>query len=373
MVRKISILKIYVNEIKNNISLIKSCLAKNQKYCFVAKANCYGFGVDLCKYVESDVDCFAVSSAKEFFELKKLVSKDIIILDPIYENITSCAKSGAILTVSNKESLEKLIKVCEKKKIKCKIFLALNTGMNRFGFSTKKQINEVFDIIKKTQNIVILGVFSHYYSGNTEKFVKLQNKKFNLLCDYISLKFRNNLIYHISATDASLNFTPNKSSKNSLVRIGMGNYTDKYFRTLELKSKVIEIQNLKAGESAGYGRIFIAEKPCVLAVVAIGYGDGIFRNIVQKGYVLINNVFCKIVASCMDAILVDATYARAKIGNDVTIIGRQNKNEIFICDLARWCDTIEYEIIVRLSNRIERKYIEEKPCRLSQENIEQEN
>ncbi len=359
VVRKISKLEIYVNEIKNNINLVKRCLNKNEKYCFVAKANCYGLGIKLCEYVEDEVDCFAVSSANEFLELKKLVKKDIIILDPIYENITNCIKENAILTVSNKECLKKLISKVFKQKAICRIYLAINTGMNRFGFSSLREFSEVIEIIKKTQNIEILGVFSHYYSGNQANCVNLQNKIFKKFQRYIASKISNSLVCHIAASDAAINFSYEKDKNNSLVRIGMGNYSDKYFGTIKLKSKVIEIQKLRAGDSAGYGKIFTASSACTLAVVAIGYGDGIFRNIVKKGYVLINDYYCKIVAVCMDAILVDVTFADAKIGSEVLLIGRQKKNQIFICDIASWCDTIDYEIIVRLSDRIERKFIEE--------------
>lgn len=372
-VRKISTLKIYVDEIKNNINLIKSCLPNNQKYCFVSKANCYGYGIELCKYIESDVDYFAVSSASEFLVLKNIVKKDIIILDPIYKNITNCLKQNAIFTISNIECLKKLISFAEKNNVKCRAYIAVNTGMNRFGFSSTKELDEACELIKNTQNIKVLGLFSHYYSGNQQKSVLEQNKKFKKFQSLIKSKFGNNLTYHISATDAAINFVYKNESENSFVRVGIGNYTDKYFKTIELESRVIEIKKLKSGDGAGYGKIFTAKCACTIAVVAIGYGDGILRNIVKNGYVLINDYYCKIVAVCMDAILVDATFAKPKIGSKVTIIGKQKKNQIFICDLATWCDTIEYEIIVRLSDRIERKYIRGKSCKLSQENIEQEN
>ena len=89
---------------------IKQLLNNNQKLCFVAKANCYGLGSKiLCRYVDDVVDYFAVSSAYEFFKIKKLVSKPILILDPIYENITNLAKEGARFTVCSKESFNKIV------------------------------------------------------------------------------------------------------------------------------------------------------------------------------------------------------------------------------------------------------------------------
>lgn len=366
---KISTLNIYISEIKNNINLIKSKLEKNQKYCFVAKANCYGLGIKLCKFIDDEVDCYAVSSAGEFYKLKRYTKKEIIILDPVYENITKLAKSGVVFTVSNFDALSKIIRASKNKKLNFKVYIAVNTGMNRFGFNTWAEVSKVINQIKKTQNISILGVFSHIYDAKNRICVGVQKIKFDKILKQISKDYKGSLTYHLQATDATM------LSKNhySLVRIGLGNYTDKYFSSIKLTSKVVEIHKLKVGETAGYGGIFIAEKPSVLATIAIGYGDGLFRKIVGKGKVLIGGNYCKVVAVCMDAILVDVTNIKTKIGDEVTLIGRQGKNQIFICDLANWCDTIDYEIIVRLSSRIKRKYIEEKLCKSSQENIEQEN
>ncbi len=164
--------------------------------------------------------------------------------------------------------------------------------------------------------------------------------------------FNLNVIYHLASSDGVL-------FKNGfdMVRAGMMLYTDKNFETISLKSRVLDIQNLNAFESAGYSAIFRAEKKTKIAVVGIGYGDGVFRNITSKGYVLINGNFAKIVAVCMDSILVDVTNLDVQIYDEVVLIGKSKDKQIFICDMASWCDTIDYEIIVRLSQRVERKYI----------------
>ena len=134
-------------------------------------------------------------------------------------------------------------------------------------------------------------------------------------------------------------------------------YTDKNYQTISLKSRVLDIQILNQNETAGYGAIFVAKQKTKLAIVGIGYGDGIFRNIAKNGYVLINNKFAKIVAVCMDTIIADVTNIDVRIYDEVIIIGKSRDKQIFICDVAKWCDTIDYEIMVRLSERVERRYI----------------
>ena len=126
-------------------------------------------------------------------------------------------------------------------------------------------------------------------------------------------------------------------------------------------------------ESAGYSRCFVASNKTKIAVVAIGYADGIFRRIAGRGYVLINDEYCKIVAVCMDSILVDVTGIQVSLYDDVVLIGKDKEKQIFICDVAKWCDTIGYEIITSISSRVKRKYVSGELCKLLQESIEQES
>lgn len=352
--KNISVLEVNLSAIKNNIASIKRLLKYNQKLCIVAKANCYGLGAKvICKSVNKFADYFAVSSAREFYEIRRVVTKPIVILDPVFYGIKRLARCGAEMVVSNNESLEKIIKISNELNYKIKVHIAINTGMNRFGFKTKNEIYAAIEKLKKSQNIIILGVFSHYFAANNENFAEIQFKRFIKIKEFCLKNFNLTVIYHLASSDGIL-------AKNGfdMVRAGMLLYTDKCYQTITLKSRILDIQNLDKNETAGYAAIFVAEKKTTIAIIGIGYGDGIIRNIVKNGYVLINNKFAKIVAICMDTMLVDITGILAKIGDDVVIIGKSKDKQIFICDVARWCDTIEYEIIVRLSSRITRKYIE---------------
>ncbi len=349
----IATLEVNLAAIKNNLADIRRLLNYNQKLCVVAKANCYGLGAKtICKNLNNLADAFAVSSAKEFFEIRKFVDKSVLILDPVFCGLKKLIKQKAELTISSFESLEKILKVAEKTNEKIKVHIAVNTGMNRFGFKTKNEIFEVINLIKKSQKIIILGVFSHYFDAKNEKFANFQFKRFLEIKRFCLEEFGLNVIYHLASSDGIL-------CKNGfdMVRAGMMLYTDKKYPTITLKSRVLDIQILAPNETAGYGAIYRAKSQEKLAVIGIGYGDGILRNIVKNGYVLINGEYAKIVAVCMDTILVDVTKITVKIYDEVVLIGRCKNKQIFICDMARWCDTIDYEIIVRLSNRIERKYL----------------
>lgn len=350
-----SVLEVNLKSIKDNIKKYRLEIGDKKKFCAVVKADCYGLGAkQICKEIDFLVDYFAVSSEREFLEIERVVTKPILILDPIYKNITKLAKRNCEFCVSNFAQFEKILKLSKRNKnTKYKIHIKVNTGMNRFGFSCVDEIVKIFNYLQKTQNILIIGVFSHFYMGNNEDIAKFQLKKFEDIKFILSQKFDvSKIIFHISNTDGFF------IGKNlDMVRIGLGMFLKYNQNTFSLKSKIIEIQTLKKGETAGYSLGFIANKSTKVAVVSIGYGDGVSRKIAGQGFVLINGKFCKILAVCMDSVIVDVSDASVCYQDDVVLIGKSKDKQIFVCDMARWCDTIEYEIMTRISKRVKRDYV----------------
>ena len=326
-----------------------------QKFCAVVKADAYGLGArQISGVIDDVVDYFAVSSKEEFWEIKSFVSKPILLLDPIYKNITKLASAGCEFCISNLIQLKKFIKTAyNHKDVIFKIHLAFNTGMNRFGFNSEFEILECFNMIKKTQNILIVGIFTHFYAGQIEYLVRNQSRKFKnlklFLSKYIDITHVN---FHCSNTSG---FEFERGF--NMCRIGLGMFFNNNKNIFMLESEIIEIQHVNRGENIGYGAVVFSQKNMKVAVVAIGYADGVFRGIAGRGFVIVNGCLCKILAVCMDSIIVDVTDANARLNNKVTLIGKNGGKEIFVCDFASWCDTIEYEVMTRISKRVKRVYI----------------
>lgn len=327
----------------------------SQKFCAVVKANAYGLGVKkICESIDDLVDYFAVSSEDEFLEICKAVTKPILLLDPIYENITNLAKLNCEFCVSNFHQLKIILAEAEKNlSVKFKLHLAFNTGMNRFGFNREMEVLKVFNMIEKTQNVSIFSVFSHFYQGNEEIFVKSQAKQFSNLKKKLQQNFDlSNIVFHISNTAG---FSLEKNFDMFRIGLGMFCYNNNYVFSLE--TKIIEIQKLKKHDTVGYGLGFVAKQKTKVAVCAIGYADGVPRNLAGVGYVLINGEFCKILAVCMDSVVVDVTNVNSKLLDKVTLIGKNGDKEISCCKFSSWCDTIDYEIMTSISGRVKREYI----------------
>ena len=321
----------------------------------MVKANAYGFGARcISREIDDIVDYFAVSSGDEFLHIKNMTSKPIILLTPIYKNITKLAKLNCEFCVSNLYQLNLFIR-CAKihKDVDFRLHIAFNTGMNRFGFDTENEVMECFCLTEKTQNISIIAIFTHFYHGKSKYFADLQSKKFLDIENYLMKSLnKNNLMFHIANTSGFVN-----QKDFDMIRIGLGMFLFNNDCVFELNSKIIEIKNINKGDCVGYGREFIANRKMQIAVVAIGYADGVFKNIAGRGFVLVHGIFCKILAVCMDSIIIDVSGIDVKLNDEVTLIGENNGSRIFVCDFAKWCGTIEYEIMTRISSRVKRVYI----------------
>ena len=367
----ISVLEINLLSLAKNMHYYKNKLKYNQKFCFVVKSNCYGLGDEICRYFNDFVDYFAVSSWYEFSEIKNKISKPVLILDPIYDSIDlkKLIKNKCELTISNLYSFELISKISKQFNMDISVHIAINSGMNRFGFKDINEVEKVIDDIKKSQNIKIKGIFSHYFDAKNDYFAKYQIKQLKYYMSLFEGKFEKYPMVHMVASDGLL-----YNNFGDLARVGYGIYSDnKDNQTITLKTKILEIQNLNNGDSAGYSSCYIADKNCKIAVIGIGYGDGIMRSIVNDGYVIINGEYSKILAICMDSMIVDINDINCKINDDSVIIGKMGNVSISICDIANWCGTIGYEVITRISQRVRRIYKGKDKCRLFLEGSEQEN
>lgn len=337
-------------KILDNIQTIKQKIYP-AKFCAVVKADCYGVGLDLVKYINPYVDYYAVSNVFEAMQLNNLTDKDILVLSPPNINDINCLNKfielglkpyNICITVDNLGLLKKLIS----SKNEYKIHIAVNTGMNRYGVSYF-EFEKMLKIISNHSNIKLIGVFSHFYK-NSKAVMQQQYQQF---IKFISLAkhYNPNIICHISnsgGTDYALD----------MVRIGIGLYCLDD-TALKLTSNIISVRTIDAGDSVSYNAHFIAARRMKIGVVPIGYADGIMRKM-RGQYVIVNNCYCKIIGDiCMDCFMIDlSNVKRVKIGDQVTIFGKSGNKFINVCNIAKRCGTISYELLTRIGGRIIKEY-----------------
>lgn len=258
---------------------------------------------------------------------------------------------------------EKLNERSKEKNKKSKIHIEIETGMGRTGVQ-QENICSFIEKIKGLENIEVEGIYTHFAtSDNDKEFAKEQINKFNKVISLIKKEFKTIKYIHCANSGAILNV---EEYPGNMVRPGImiyGYYPDDKLKekidlkpTCMLKSKISFIKEVEAGISISYGRTYTTNKKSIIANVPIGYADGIRRSLSNKGNVVVNGKKAPIVGTvCMDSFMIDVTDLEdVKIGDDVYI---WDNKIITLDEIANQCQTINYEILSTISNRVIRKII----------------
>ena len=246
--------------------------------------------------------------------------------------------------------------------LKAKIHIKIDTGMHRLGFDASRETVEKIKLISRFSNLELVGIFSHFAQSDikNDPFTLEQYKKFKFVTDEINDL---NLIKHVSNSAGIVNYP---EFNFDMVRAGLllygllpaENSKINLSPALELKSQLIAIKEIEAGESISYNRKFIAHEKTKIGIVSIGYGDGYMRNNSNKAKVIVNGNFAPVIGNiCMDYLMINLNNIGAKIGDKVVLIGKSGNLIITADDLAKINNTISYEIITSIGKRVPRYYI----------------
>ena len=331
---------INLTTLRENAINIKSKLKPCVKFCAVVKADAYGHGAEIISNAIYDLaDCFAVALPEEGVKLRQSgIKKDILVLTPIIKkdaetviqyNLTACIDTFSVL--------KHLERVAKKNRTTAKVHIAINTGMNRFGIDDITLLEEMFNYAKDRKNIFIEGIFSHFYNPQDKVALKEQLKKF-LLAKKVAICYNKNTVCHLSASGGLL-----CGVQFNMVRVGILLYGYKPFKSnaisvkpiLKVYTHVIEKRNVKKGDNVLYGD-FPAKMDEEYCLLRLGYADGLMRKSVSHQ---INNM-------CMDT---SAFCLSGKIGKKFILPDADV--------LAKSYGTISYEILTKITLRLEKEYI----------------
>lgn len=345
--------------LKNMEENIKRIIKKHhhyKHYIGVVKADCYGhYGnkKTIKTILNGGCDYLAVATLDEAIEIRK-DNKEIPILClgiiPLI-HLDKCEKYQVTLTIPNLAYAKKLITAKDKK---LKVHIKINTGMNRLGIKDKKELTETYKLLKQNK-ITIEGIYTHIHSPLNKESTNAQFKTFEEITSDIDLK--SIPMVHIGASETTLYY--DKPLYVNSCRLGIAMYglveskEIKFLSTFSLCSEVIEINEVE-NDIIGYNAAYKATGKEKIAVVAIGYADGIIRKNTGR-FVYINDKKYHIVGNiCMDMMFVKVDDS-VNIGDKVVVI----KDINHIKEIAKYLDTIPYEVICTISKRVPRIYIDE--------------
>ncbi|MGB9720779.1 MAG: alanine racemase [bacterium] len=360
--------EIYLDRLINNYLLIKK-IAGNRKIMAAIKADAYGHGaVEIARTLQKvGVDMFGVASTEEGIELRHAgIKAKIIILSPILKNqIDEIIEYDLIPTVSELTFFETLNKKIQKIRKPMLIHIEVDTGMTRTGFPYNKAINAI-EKIQRSPYIRIEGIFSHFPMADCDgAFSKKQIKDFSqLIAQLNSMKIKPKFV-HLANSSGIFRFP---ESHFNLVRPGISLYGltsspeviyNHHFQpVMSLKSRIVNLREVPANTPISYGHTYRTKRKSRIATVSVGYGDGYPRMLSNNAEVLCQGRRTNIVGTiCMDLIMIDVTdNSQAKLGDIITLIGRDGNEEIKVEELAQKCNTIVYEITSGIGPRVARVF-----------------
>lgn len=358
MINRPTVLEINERKFLSNIDKIQEYVG-SKELMPVIKANGYGTYINKRLNIINKFNIVAVARVDEAIELRELgYEKEIFLLNQasILE-LDDIYKYNITIGISDKNFIKNI-----KDKVNCHI--EIETGMNRTGVNIL-ELDEVVSLIKDNSNINITGIYTHFSSADdSEEYTNYQidnfTKAYNKLKNIFNFKY-----IHCSASNGLMNY---KIDFTNLVRPGLIMYGYESFTgskniipvegIAKLKTQITFLKTIDSGEAISYSRRFITNRKSVIATIPVGYADGLRRCMTNKGYVFINNHKCPIVGSvCMDSCMVDVTELdKVSVGDEVYIFDNDN---ITLEDIANIYNTINYEVLCTISDRVKRKFIEE--------------
>ena len=362
-----TILEVDLGAVVKNLNHYRSFVKPGTRMVCMVKADAYGTGaVEVAKTLQDHrVDYLAVAVADEGVTLRQAgVTANIIIMNPEMSSFRTLFQYSLEPEVYSFRLLEALISEAEREGVVgFPIHIKLDTGMRRMGFDPEHDMDALIQRLQHQSAVVPCSVFSHFVGSDSDSFDDFSRHQFALFqkgSDRLQSAFRHHILRHICNSAGIIHFP---EYQLDMVRLGLGLYgvdsrTNKtLYNASTLRTTILQIHNVPAGESVGYSRRTMLTRDSRIASIPIGYADGLDRHLGNRhGYCLVKGQKAEYVGNiCMDVCMIDVTDIPCSEGDSVIIFGE----ELPTSTLAEWLDTIPYEIMTSVSNRVKRIYFQE--------------
>ncbi len=366
-----TVLEINLNALVHNLQVFQSLLKPGTKVMAMVKAFSYGSGTfEIANVLQYHlVNYLTVAYADEGVELRKAgISLPIMVMNPearSFETMIRYHLEPEIYSLLLLEKFNKAVELYSVTKNPHSIHIKIDSGMHRLGFEPA-EIPPLSETLQKMPFVFVESVFSHLSASDEpehDDFTREQIRRFTKACDELCSSLNYPVMRHLLNSGGIVRFP---EAQLEMVRVGIGMYgvdtTGKIQEQLQqvstLKSSVSQVKNVKAGESVGYSRRFVATKDMRIATIGIGYADGIDRRLGNgNGKMLVRGQLAPTVGNiCMDLCMLDVTHIPGvEEGDEVIIFGE----ELPIQEVAKQAGTIPYEILTGISERVKRVYFQE--------------
>ena len=359
-----TVLEVNLDAIIHNYNYFRSIMRPETKMVCMVKAFGYGMGShELARTLQEHCcDYLAVAVADEGAELRREgISIPIMVMNPELSSFHNLFEFQLEPEVYGFRLLDALIRETGRRGITSyPVHIKIDTGMHRLGFQPE-DVPELCERLKKQTGLLVMSVFSHPAGSDApehDEFTLKQAKLFAGAARQLEDGLGYKVLKHF-LNSAGIERFP--ACQLDMVRLGISLYGIGYSQDLQsvcsLRTTILQIQEVRADESVGYGRMSYVDRDSRIAVLPIGYADGLNRHLSNGvGEVVIDGKRCPVVGNiCMDTCMVDVTETAAKEGDKVIVFGK----EMPVVELAQRSGTIPYEILTSVSPRVKRIYFRE--------------
>ena len=363
-----TILNVDLQAVTANFNHYRRILRPGVQTICMVKADAYGAGaVMVSKQLQvAGADYLAVAVADEGVELRKAgITKPIIVMNPEMHALGTLFAYNLQPEVYSFRLLDALVHEARGEGVtNFPIHIKLDTGMHRLGFDPVRDIDELVRSLKEQKALLPISVFSHFVGADEtlfDEFTEHQADLFSRGADTLQKAFRHHILRHVCNSAATEHFP---DYQMDMVRLGLGLYgiaprNNRMIHPVsQLTTTILQIHELGAGETIGYGRHTTLARPSRIAAIPIGYADGLNRRLGNRaGYCLVNGRKAEYVGNiCMDVAMIDVTDIACKEGDRAIIFGT---DRLPVTVLSDTIGTIPYEILTSVSNRVQRIYFRE--------------
>jgi alanine racemase len=362
-----TILEVNLQAVVDNLNHFRSFLKPETKMVCMIKADAYGAGaIEIAKTLQDHrVDYLAVAVADEGVALRKAgITANIMVMNPEMTSFKTLFDYDLEPEVYSFRLMDALIRAARKEGITgWPVHIKLDTGMHRLGFDPENDMDELIDRLRHQSAIIPRSVFSHFVGSDSDDFDDFSARQFELFDQgsrQLQAAFSHKILRHMD-NSAGIEHFPERQM--DMCRLGIGLYgvdpRDNHMldTVSTLKTTILQMRQVKAGDSIGYSRRTILEHDSVIAAIPIGYADGLNRRLGNRhGYCLVNGQKAEYVGNiCMDVAMIDVTGIDCKEGDTAEIFG----TNLPVTVLSDIIETIPYEVLTSVSNRVKRIYFQD--------------
>jgi len=356
--------------LRRNYRALKA-LSGEQPIMAVVKANAYGHGLEDCvkALVDEGVSYFGVGFLEEGIAIRRAgIKTPILVLGgAVGYQAAHFLEFDLDLTVSSIALARSVAEQVKRNGKKARVHLKIDTGMGRIGVNWQNALPFIEEALSIPE-LEVRGLYSHFAAADDEdlSFTYKQLQRFNEVLEKLNERGHNIPDIHIANSGALFQ---HKESLFNMTRLGISLYGCQPSEetnipidlepVMSLVSEVVFVKRVPEGTPVSYGCTWTAPKETTIATIPIGYGDGYPRALSNKGEVLIRGNRLPVIGRvCMDQIMVDCGDHHVEVGDPVALIGAQGKERISAEEMARWLNTISYEVTTTINMRVPRVFVD---------------